>query len=457
VTKKILVVDDDGEIRDVLRTFLESEGYEVEEAGSCRAAEEALRRSVPDVAVLDFELPDGNALELIPRLRLAGPSAALLILTGHGSIELAVQAIQAGAEQFLTKPVELPALLVVIQRILENQRARQEQLLVKARQSRRSLDPFAGTSAAIRTLEQEARRVLETESPVLIHGETGAGKGVLAHWLHRNGSRSREPFVELNCAGISRELLDSELFGHEKGSFTGATASKPGLLEVAHRGTVFLDEVGDMDLAVQTKLLKVVEEKRFRRMGDVEPRQVDIRLVAATHQDLRELVRERKFREDFYYRLEVLPLLIPPLRERAEDIPTVAREVLRNLAGARGRGEVTLTRAAEEALRGYRWPGNIRELQNVLERALLRSEGLELDAGHLALEAGVSISASPGPDELAFTLEEVERRHIARVLADEGGHVERAARRLGVPRSTLYLRIKGLGLASGPPPAARDD
>lgn len=446
MTKKILVVDDDRGIRFGIRTFLEAHGYEVEDAADCRSTEQALRRSVPDVVVLDFALPDGNALELIPRLRQAGPSAAILILTGHGSIELAVEAIKAGAEQFLTKPLELPVLLVVIERILENQRARQEQLLGTARQARHPLDPFTGTSEAIRALAQEARRVLETESPVLIRGETGSGKGVLAFWLHRNGSRSREPFVDLNCAGISRELLDSELFGHEKGAFTGATASKPGLLEVSHRGTVFLDEVGDMDLAVQAKLIKVVEEKRFRRMGDVEPRQVDIRLIAATHQDLLALVQEKRFREDLYYRLEVLPLRIPPLRERAEDIPLIARDVIRMLASTRGRPEVQLTRAAEDALRAYRWPGNIRELQNVLERALLRSEGPELDVGHLALEVEAPASAPGVTGGEALTLEELERQHIARVLSHEGGRVERAARQLGIPRSTLYQKIKRLGL-----------
>ena len=447
MTKRILVVDDDRGIRFGIRTFLEAHGYEVEEAGDCRSAEQAFRRSMPDVVVLDFVLPDGNALELIPRLQQAGPGAGILILTGHGSIELAVDAIRAGAEQFLTKPLELRVLLVVVERILENQRARQEQLLGRARQSRRTPDPFTGTSEAIRALAQEARRVLETDSPVLVHGETGSGKGVLASWLHRNGSRSREPFVDLNCAGISRELLDSELFGHEKGSFTGATASKAGLLEIANRGTLVLDEVGDMDLAVQAKLLKVVEEKRFRRLGEVEPRQVDIRLIAATHQELLTLVQERRFRLDLYYRLEVLPLRIPPLRERAEDIPPVAREVLRMLAGARGRPDVKLSLAAEEALSAYRWPGNIRELQNVLERALLRSEGPDLDVRHLALEVE---ARTPGPrvgdDDGSLTLEEVERRHVVRVLAQEAGHVEQAARRLGIPRSTLYQKIKRLGL-----------
>jgi DNA-binding NtrC family response regulator len=288
--------------------------------------------------------------------------------------------------------------------------------------------------------------VLETESPVLILGETGSGKGVLASWLHRNGPRAGEAFVDLNCAGISRELLESELFGHEKGSFTGAASSKIGLLEVAHHGTVFLDEVGDMDPAVQAKLLKVLEEKRFRRVGEVEPRQVDIRLIAATHQDLPALVHRGRFREDLYYRLYVLPLRVPPLRERVEDIPLIAADMLRRLAGELGRSEVSLTPEAAEALCDYPWPGNVRELRNVLERALLRSEGPLIDSEDVTLEGGPLAAGAVARVSGAVRMEEVEREHIARILAEEGGHVDSAARRLGVPRSTLYKRIKRLGL-----------
>jgi DNA-binding NtrC family response regulator len=444
--KRILAVDDDPGVRLSIREALEEEGYEVEVAADCRSAEQMFHAIQPDVVVLDHQLPDGNVFDLMPKLREAWPGVAVVILTAQGSIGLAVESIKAGAEQFLTKPVDLHALLSMIARVIDNQRARQRQLAGQLRRQREALDPFVGTSPAVASLAAEAHRVLETESPVLVLGETGSGKGVLASWLHRNGPRTGEAFVDLNCAGISRELLESELFGHEKGSFAGAGTSKLGLLEVAHHGTVFLDEVGDMDPAVQAKLLKVLEEKRFRRVGEVEPRQVDIRLIAATHQDLPALVRRGRFREDLYYRLYVLPLRVPPLRERTQDIPLIAADMLKRLAGELGRGEVVLSREAGEALMAYPWPGNVRELRNVLERALLRSDGPVIDARHVTLESGPLGADAHPRQSAAVRLDEVEREHIARILAEEGGRVDSTARRLGIPRSTLYKRIKRLGL-----------
>ena len=439
-----MVVDDEPEICRCLRTFLEAHGYDVETAGDCATGEQRFRCFLPDVVVLDYELPDGNALELIPRLRQLASDVSILILTGHASIELAVETIKAGAEQFLTKPLGFSTLLVMLGRAIENQRARQELSAGRRLRARLLLDPFLGASPAIRALADEAHRILQTESPVLILGETGVGKGVLASWLHHNGTRARETFVDLNCAGISRELLDSELFGHERGAFTGAAARKPGLLKVAHRGTVFLDEVGDMDLAVQAQLLKVIEEKRFRRVGDVVPRQVDIRLIAATHQDLPALVQQRRFREDLYYRLNVLPLRIPPLRERVEDIVPTARYLLNSLGHELGRGEARLAPDAEAALRSCYWRGNVRELRNVLERALLRCGGSELRRECLSIDRDGALPACSAVPGAALTLQNVVREHIERVLAEEGGRVEEAARRLGVPRSTLYKRLRGL-------------
>jgi DNA-binding NtrC family response regulator len=444
--KRILVVEDDPLVRPGIREALEDAGYDVVDAADCRTAEESFRAILPDVVVLDYQLPDGTALDLIPRFKTASPSAAIVILTAHGTIGLAVESIKAGAEQFLTKPVELTALLLVIARVIENQRVRQKQLAGQMRRARDTLDPFVGASRAIRTLEGEARLVLETDSPVLVLGETGSGKGVLAGWLHRNGTRAAEAFVDVNCAGISRELLESELFGHERGSFTGASATKLGLLEVAHHGTVFLDEVGDMDSSAQAKLLKVIEEKRFRRVGEVEPRQVDIRMIAATHQDLPTLVRNHRFREDLYYRLNVLPLRIPPLRDRAEDIPLLAADLIRRLSSEFGNREPGLSREAQSALCSYEWPGNIRELRNTLERALLRSGGREIEVAHLALASPLFDSRVSLPTGTPVTLEEVERLHIARILAEEGGNVDNAARRLGVPRSTLYKKIGRFGI-----------
>jgi transcriptional regulator with GAF, ATPase, and Fis domain len=307
------------------------------------------------------------------------------------------------------------------------------------------VDPFDLPSAAMRALAEDASRVALSDSPVLILGETGVGKGVLARWLHDHGARADEAFVDLNCASLSRELLETELFGHEKGAFTGAVAAKEGLLEVAHRGTLFLDEIGDVDQAVQPKLLKVLEEKRFRRLGDVRDREVDVRLVAATHQDLSEAVREKRFRSDLYFRISALPLVIPPLRERPEDVAALAPSLLARIGADLGRHDLALSPEAVEALQEYGWPGNTRELRNVLERAAILSREQVLVPRDLRFSSALE-GASPAADS-RLTLEEVERRHIERVLGEEGGHVERTARRLGVPRSSLYERIKRLAIA----------
>ena len=441
---KILVVDDEIGIRFGIRDFLELKGYEVDEAASCREALELFRTSRPDVAIVDYILPDGNALDLLPRLKEINPHIPLVILTGNGSIDLAVRAIKEGAEQFLTKPVEMSALLVILQRILENQRNRQKQIAGKSRQTRQVIDPFIGTSACIRQLAEQARKVLTTESPVLILGETGTGKGVLAGWLHNNSPRAEESLVDLNCAGLSRELLETELFGHEKGAFTGAIASKTGLFEVAHRGTVFLDEIGDVDPLIQPKLLKVLEEKRFRRIGDVRDRQVDIRLIAATCQDLSQLTREKKFRSDLYFRISTIPLTVPPLRERTEDVPILAQYLLENFPTDFGRGDISISPDSEKALKAYPWPGNIRELRNVLERAVLLSEQNVLSPKDLHFDSPSTADAAFGDSSL--TLIELEQKYIERVLQEERGQVDQAARRLGIPRSSLYQKIKKYGI-----------
>lgn len=437
---RILIVDDEPGVRFGIRDFLELQGYEIDEAENCRDAQDIFRTSRPDVVIADYMMSDGTALDLLPRLKEINPDTPLLILTAHGSIDLAVRAIKEGAEQFLTKPLELPALAMILQRLLENQRNRHKQLASKSRQVRRAIDPFIGQSPKIRALAEQARKVLATESPLLILGETGSGKGVLARWLHENSPRAEEAFVDLNCAGLTRELLETELFGHEKGAFTSATASKQGLFEVAHRGTIFLDEIGDVDLQIQPKLLKVLEDKRFRRLGDVRDRQVDVRLIAATHQDLGKLVREKKFRDDLYFRVSTIPLAFPPLRERVEDIPTVAQYLLEKVAADLGRGEINLEPDSIKALQSYSWPGNIRELRNVIERAVLLSGERTISIKDLQFD-GNSGHRSPYLDT-DLTLSQLERQHIERVLQEEQGRVERAAVRLGIPRSSLYQKLK---------------
>lgn len=443
---RILIVDDEPGLRFGVRDFLELQGYEVDEAESCREAQEIFRTSRPDIVIADYMLPDGTALDLLPRLKEINPDTPLLILTAHGSIDLAVRAIKEGAEQFLTKPLELPALMVILKRLLENQRNRHKQLASRSHRVRHAIDPFIGVSPAIRSLAEQAKKVLATESPVLILGETGTGKGVLARWLHDNSPRAEEAFVDLNCAGLSRELLETELFGHEKGAFTSATSSKQGLFEVAHRGTIFLDEIGDVDLQIQPKLLKVLEDKRFRRVGDVRDRQVDVRLIAATHQDIGQLVREKTFRNDLYFRVSTIPLAFPSLRERIEDIPIMAHYLLDKLATDLGRGEIELEPDSIKALQAYSWPGNVRELRNVIERAVLLSEQKNIRLHDLHFD-GHTKHRAPSLDS-NLTLNELEKQHIERVLLEEQGRVEKAASRLGIPRSSLYQKIKKYHLNS---------
>jgi DNA-binding NtrC family response regulator len=441
---KILVVDDDEIILFAIKDFLEVHGFIVDDAETCAEAEIRYRAEVYDAVTLDYSLPDGNALELLPKLKAIDAGVPIVLLTGHASIELAVRAIQLGAEQFLVKPLDLPALLVVLKRALENQQNRRKQM---ARDSldrpQREVDPFAGQSAAIQRLEEQSRLAAMTESPILIQGETGTGKSELARWLHRNSSRASEPMLELNCSGFSKEILESELFGHEKGAFTGAISVKVGLLEAAHRGTVFLDEIGDMDLQIQPKILKALEEKRFRRLGGVQDRKVDFRLIAATHQKLDRLMQEQLFRSDLFYRISAIQISVPPLRERAEDISIFAQIILDRLTSDCGRMSMRLSQKAVVKLQKHSWPGNIRELRNVLERALMGAKSSVIDAQDLDFAATPELGGGGG--QTTLTLKELERNYITQVLQEEGGHVDRAAKRLDIPRSTLYQKLKTYG------------
>ena len=441
---RVLLVDDEESPRFGLRRFLKSHGFDVEEAPDCATARTQFRSFQPDIVILDFRLPDGTALDLIPEFRTQD-HAAVIVLTAFASIDTAVEAVKLGAEQFFTKPVQLDTLLVVINRIIDNQRNRQNALAgAFVNQSRDAVDPFLGTGAAIRELREKAESVLRTDSPVIIHGETGTGKTVLAKWLHTFGRRSNEAFVDLNCAGISREFLETELFGHEKGAFTGAIATKQGLLEIAHRGSVFLDEIGDMDPQVQASLLKVLEEKRFRRLGDVKDRTVDVRLIAATHRELQSLVAEGRFRQDLFYRISTLELHVPALRDRGDDILVIAESILLRLCRDLGQRPVRISADAARMLLRYDWPGNIREMRNVLERALLLSHGDVLDADRLSVQPVPRMpNASPGAQPArSGTLDEVERDYIEQVLRDEKGAIDRVAARLGISRSAVYYKAR---------------
>ena len=445
VGRKILLVDDDAKVRRMFAGHLGAHGFMVEEADSSAAAHKSFQAVRPDLAVLDFRLPDGTALELVPKFRELDPSVPLLVLTGFGSMELGAALIKCGAEQCLAKPIEPPDLTLIVQKALLNSRNHQKQIATSTLRKRGTVNPFLGVSPAIKRLEETAQKVAKSHSPVLIQGETGTGKGVLANWFHENGPRGEEAFIDLNCAGLSREFLESELFGYEKGAFTGAVSSKPGLLEIGHRGTIFLDEIGDVDANVQPKLLKVVEEKRFRRMGDVRDRFVDVRLIAATHQDLRQLIESKQFRSDLYFRISTVPIAIPSLRERPEDIPAIVGYLLARICVDMARPEAKLSAKAVQRLASYYWPGNIRELRNVLERALLLTEKSALEADDFAFET--NFQPPLHSYDSSWSLNQVERFHIERVFGEEDRNVEKTAKRLQIAKSTLYQKLKTLNIS----------
>ena len=438
---QLLVLDDDDLSRESLAVFLTRYGYEVIQASGIEECVEKFASARPDVAILDYFLKDGTALQLFPRLKQIDPDVPIFIVSGHATIDLAVRSIQDGADQFLTKPLDMKALAGLVAKAIENSRARRTQVAQRASRSRFQRDPFLGSTSVIERLAAEAHKVAASDLPILLHGETGTGKGVLAEWIHQNSARRDEGFVDINCAGLSKELMESELFGHEKGAFTSAINAKPGLLEIAHKGTAFLDEIGDMDIAIQAKLLKVVEDKRFRRLGSVRDKLVDLRLICATHQDLAAHIAEKTFRPDLFFRVSAAPLRVPPLRERREDIPLFVSHFIGNLSRDLSRPNLEVSTAALQSLQAYHWPGNIRELRNVIERAAIITEDSTIKPEHLAFQ--ISPPAMGYPDDIwTLTLEQFEAMHISKALQAAGGIVERAAAQLGIAKSTLYSKIK---------------
>jgi DNA-binding NtrC family response regulator len=354
---RVLVVEDDALMLEILAEGLGGEGFEVIRADALSKSYPEILKSSPNIILADFQLGEGTAFDLLAWLKARDIRIPLIVLTAHTSIDLAVEAVKNGAENFISKPINFEHLTTVLRRTLENFRERQKILAHKMVRARYERDPFLGKSPAILELSEVIERVSKTDNTVLIQGETGTGKGVLASWLHKIGSRSNEAFVELNCAGLSGELLESELFGHQKGAFTGAVMNKVGFMEAANHGTIFLDEIGDMDSQVQPKILKVVEEKQFYRLGDVHERKVDVRIIAATHRDLKKLVEEGEFREDLYFRISALHLRIPPLRERPEDIPVITDKLLEQISWDMKRGPLRISDNARLTFQRYSWPG----------------------------------------------------------------------------------------------------
>jgi two-component system, NtrC family, response regulator AtoC len=450
----VLIVDDEAVLAKNMAIYLQRQGFDVQCAGSAEEGLACLASFRPDAVVLDFNLPGIDGLEMLARLRALEPALAVIMVTGHGSVELAVDAMKAGALDFLTKPVPLAKLRLLLERAAGAARRDSALDYYQRRDAEpAALDALTGESAGMLRLKAMLRQLLEAEArltdgpppAVLVRGETGTGKELVARALHFGGPRRARPFVELNCAALPVQLLESELFGHERGAFTDARERKLGLVETAEGGTLFLDEIGDMDPALQAKLLKLLEERTVRRLGSVREQRVDVRIVAATHRPLDQLVREGRFRADLYFRLRVVQLELPPLRERGDDVMLLARSFLVAHAQRYGRPLPALTAAAEQLLRGHTWPGNVRELRNLLEQAVLLGRGPTLDRADLA-----PWSDAKPPEPLppaAATLPALERQALVQALERSGGNISQAARELGISRDTLRYRIDKHGLS----------
>jgi DNA-binding NtrC family response regulator len=451
----ILIVEDKDSLRAVLRKTLEARGYSVSEAGDAYEGRRLLQAERFLLVLTDLRLPAGSGLEVLRAAREADAEIPVIVMTAFGTIEEAVQAMKDGAADFLTKPVDTGHLVLLVDRAMDRRRLFAEYLLLKDEHQRRfGLPKVLGEDPALKESILAIQRAAATDTTVLILGESGTGKELMARALHQLSKRSKGPFVAINCAAIPEALLENELFGHEKGAFTGAGARKPGRAELAHRGTLFLDEVGDLPLPLQGKILRLVQERQFERVGGVQTITVDVRLVAATNRDLKAAVASREFREDLYFRLSVLPVEIPPLRRRRGDVLLLADALLARYGAEMGRRGLRFSDAARRALQQHAWPGNVRELQNCVERAAILCDGQEIGPQHLRLDP----AADGGPclgDVLDLTgpLKDVVERAAARAedeairlaLKQTGGDREAAAARLGISVSTLGRRLRSAG------------
>ncbi len=441
----VLLVDDDADVLRAVGDYFEKIGYEVSRASTAEEGFEAFARLRPDVVILDLHLPDLDGLEVLERLRAQG--GAVILLTGQGDIETAVRAMQLGAEHFLTKPVDLNHLAAATARVGEKIRLARQNAMLRAREHEHEGLESLGVSPAIRELGRQIELLAASErSTVLLTGESGTGKGWVARVLHHLSPRASGPFVEVNCGGLSATFLESELFGHEKGAFTDAKERRQGLFELADRGTIFLDEIGDLAPELQPKLLKVLETKRFRRLGGSREMTVDARLIAATNRDLVGEVRTGRFREDLYYRLSVMPLKLPAVRERSrDDRLALLTRILADLGPQMPGCPSACSAEALDRLLSAPWPGNVREMRNVMERAMILARG----AGQIGVEHLPSDLRKSGGGEKRHQpqgLAEVERVHIEKTLKFHGGNRTRAAQELGISRATLINKIKVYGL-----------
>ena len=430
MTLSLLVIDDDETVRSTLVEFFETFGYTARGASTATEGRRLAAEHAPDVVLLDLRLPDADGVRALEALRADDPDLAVIVLTGYADVRTAVAAMQHGAADLLEKPVDLELLAAAVTRAAERGRLRQEVALLRA-QGRTLATPPAMAPTVSDLIDLAARN---PDAPILLQGETGTGKGYIARQIHDRSVRNHSPFVEINCASLSATFFESELFGHERGAFTDARQAKRGLLEVAGDGTVFLDEIAELSPDVQPRLLKVLEERTFRRMGGTTVLRSSARVVVATHQSLADAVADKRFRADLYYRLQVLTITLPPLRQRQDEILTMAMAML-------PKGS-TLTNEAEDALASYRWPGNIRELKNTIWRAAILAEGRPIEPMHLGLVQPEAPTA-PGPTvPHPRTLQQAEREVIREALAASGGNRTHASRVLGIARSTLLEKLK---------------
>ena len=433
---EILIVEDERAQREALAGYLRKAGYDVVTAATGKEAFEG--KSTPDVVLLDLRLPDMEGLDLLKKLREMNPDTEIIVITAYGTVRTAVEAMRLGAFDYLTKPVDLDELLLIIGRALEkHERDLEVSFLKEEVEKFRPQTGLIGESPAIKEVLSMIYRVAPSNATVLITGESGTGKELVARILHAASPRKDRRFVAVSCAAIPESLLESELFGYERGAFTGATKPKPGKFELAHGGTLFLDEIGDLPISLQVKLLRVLQEKEVERLGSTVPRKVDVRIIAATNQDLRKKVEGGSFREDLYYRINTINIHIPPLRERKEDILPLAEFFLRKFSREMGKDIKGFDREARKALLSYQWPGNVRELINVVERAVVLTRKNIITADLLMLEQ----LKSPFP-----TLEELEREHIKKALKISGGNLTRASELLGIHRNTLREKLKKYNL-----------
>jgi DNA-binding NtrC family response regulator len=445
--KRILVVEDEEKLRRVIELQLTSTGFDVDKAATAEEGVKVVDRA--DLVLTDLRLPKMDGLEFLALIRRQNTQVPVVMMTAYGSVETAVESMKAGATDFLLKPFSLDHLMQVVNKALEVRALRDENRQLKEQLGRRyEYDNIIGRSEPMQEIFATIERVAPTRATVLLAGESGVGKDLIARAIHFHSPRRDRPLVKINCSSIPENLMESELFGYEKGAFTGAVASKPGKFEQADTGTVFLDEIGDVPGPIQVKLLRILQEREFERLGSNTTRHTDVRVIAATNQDLRAALEQGTFREDLYYRLNVVPLNIPPLRDRKQDIPSLADHFIRKLAPDSGSQVESITDAAMEKLMGYHFPGNVRELENVIERSLVLARGKQLDAGDIKLESAPRPRSQNDSHFLpeGMTLDQYEQELIREALRRADGNKSQAARLLGLTRNALRYRLTQMGL-----------